>query len=153
MKQFNLSEYKRKIERGETPKIVTKERRNVRILCTDRRGDFPIVGIVESEEHDDVFTFQDDGRSHSGRGCTPAPYDLFFADDEKNSLHEFKPFDKVLVRRASPNNIWQPDIFCMYNNTNKNYPYMTMCGCSWTECIPYEGNEELVGTTNNPKTK
>ena len=47
MKQFNLEEYLKNPSR----KVVTRDGRNVRIICTDKRGtNFPIVALVECED-------------------------------------------------------------------------------------------------------
>ena len=44
MKQFNLKEYLENPSR----KIVTRDGRNVRIICTDAKGNFPIVALIET---------------------------------------------------------------------------------------------------------
>ena len=47
MKPFNLEEYLA----NPTKKVVTRDGRNVRIICTDRKGtDFPIVGLVTTRD-------------------------------------------------------------------------------------------------------
>ena len=64
--------------------------------------------------------------------------------------HVFKPFDKVLVRDNDEDK-WVPDIFRYYDdNYPKDYPYRC-CANDYKQCILYEGNEHLVGTTNNPE--
>ena len=51
-----------------------------------------------------------------------------------------KPFDKVLVRNAEYG-LWIPALFGM----EKDGQYITSAG--WQKyCIPYEGNENLLGT-------
>jgi len=62
--------------------------------------------------------------------------------------YNFKPFDKVLVRDTD-NDTWQIDLFGWISNIS-NYEYQTMTNC-YKQCIPYEGNEHLLGTTNNPE--
>ena len=66
--------------------------------------------------------------------------------ESSDQKHEFKPFDKVLVRE-NDEDYWHPDFFAMWHG-------------EFAECvgynggkyiIPYEGNEHLLGTTNNPK--
>ena len=53
-----------------------------------------------------------------------------------------KPFDKVLVRNAEYW-LWIPALFGM----EKDGQYITSAG--WQKyCIPYEGNENLIGTKN-----
>ena len=58
----------------------------------------------------------------------------------------FKPFDKVLIR-DSKEQLWIANYFSLYNEKNKDYPYVCMGG-SYRFCIPYEGNEHLLGTTD-----
>lgn len=55
-----------------------------------------------------------------------------------------KPFDKVLVR-DSKSSKWRANLFS-YKNVNE--PYYCVYA-SWNYCIPYEGNEHLLGTTKD----
>lgn len=60
---------------------------------------------------------------------------------------EFKPFDKVLIRDED-NQTWRACLFSHYRE-DLYFPYVCV-GCSaYKQCIPYEGNEYLLGTTNN----
>ena len=72
-------------------------------------------------------------------------------DDKKQHTlikQEFKPFDKVLVRNAT-NEKWSINLFSYYNKENKIFPYVCIDG-NYHHCMPYEGNEYIVGTTTNP---
>lgn len=65
---------------------------------------------------------------------------------------ELKPFDKVLVRNTDTEE-WFPGFFEKFDSTWNN-PYHIMNRRSMTDfafkqCIPYIGNESLLGTTNN----
>lgn len=69
-------------------------------------------------------------------------------DKEQHLLikQEFKPFDKVLARDNETES-WKADIYlkylndtCCYKCTRTNYAI----------CIPYEGNEYLLDTTDSP---
>lgn len=62
--------------------------------------------------------------------------------------HEFKPFEKVLVR-DNAEDVWTPSLYGLYTE-NSSYPHFVIGG-SWKLCIPYEGNEHLIGTTKNPE--
>lgn len=62
---------------------------------------------------------------------------------------EFKPFDRVLVRDCL-DEMWRPSFFACYLPFGRE-PYQVIGG-EWVKlCIPYEGNESLLGTTNNAK--
>ena len=43
--------------------------------------------------------------------------------------------------------------FSHINEGNAVYPYraISASSCMWAQCIPYEGNEHLAGTSNSPK--
>ena len=57
---------------------------------------------------------------------------------------ELKPFDKVLVR-DNKDQKWKASFFG-YKDENH---FMRENGCAWFHCIPYEGNEHLLGTTKD----
>lgn len=59
---------------------------------------------------------------------------------------EFKPFDKVLGRNEK-DDVWEADLFSHYREESQ-YPFWCI-GFSRKYCIPYEGNEHLLGTTDN----
>lgn len=65
---------------------------------------------------------------------------------------EFKPFDKVLVRNTDTEE-WFPGFFEKMDSTwNKPYHIMnlrSMTDFAFKQCIPYEGNEHLLGTTKD----
>lgn len=58
----------------------------------------------------------------------------------------FKPFDKVLVRDEEEY-VWYANYFSHYEGNDKEYPYACI-DSSYRYCIPYEGNEHLLGTTD-----
>ena len=59
MKQFNLKEYLENPSR----KIVTRDGRNVRIVCTDVKGTFPIVALIENFDgsNETAYKFKKNG--------------------------------------------------------------------------------------------
>lgn len=59
---------------------------------------------------------------------------------------ELKPFDKVLVRNSSIRK-WEVDLFGYKSDAGLYH----CVGYTCNQCIPYEGNEHLLGTTNAPK--
>lgn len=59
--------------------------------------------------------------------------------------HQFKPFEKVLVRDSYEDK-WRASFF---SNIREGYAKYVTTGLVWKFCIPYEGNEHLLGTTNN----
>lgn len=62
---------------------------------------------------------------------------------EKFDINTLKPFDRVLVRDNDYNR-WTGDFFLRKNGT------YACIRCFWDQCIPYEGNEKLLLTTEKP---
>lgn len=66
--------------------------------------------------------------------------------EQKFDITTLKPFDKVLVR-DNDEQMWTTDIFSFYN---EKHVYHYMCVGHYTnQCIPYEGNEHLLGKTDD----
>lgn len=62
---------------------------------------------------------------------------------------QFKPFEKVLVR-DSESEEWECTFYSHFDSKSKGrYNHNTISGI-YVMCIPFEGNEHLVGTTKNP---
>lgn len=59
-----------------------------------------------------------------------------------------KPFDKVLVRDSDAG-IWKAAHFSHYIGEYE-YPYFTTAS-AYKQCVPYEGNEHLLGTDKSPE--
>ena len=219
---FTLKDY----ESGKY-KVVTRDGRRVRIVCTDLKGNYSIIAIIRKSNGEEVFTsFNTNGIRFGGYISNE---DLFlkevvfddgdivsFADgyaigifkeinnirhsdyitlvedrmqyddyggwvntnmrlatnEERKRLfdalkadgkhwnaekkcvedikeeYQFKPFDKVLVRDCE-RDLWEISFF---GNYSKRPEYRYKCMNSfYRECIPFYGNEELLGTTNKPK--
>ena len=76
MKAFNLEEYLK----NPSKKVVTREGKTVkRILCTDARGSYPVVALIEESYYDNALSYTDDGKLYNGESNV---YDLFFAPEK-----------------------------------------------------------------------
>lgn len=64
--------------------------------------------------------------------------------DLKPKFDELKPFDKVLVR-DSESDKWRANLFGYIDK----YEYYHCAFANWVYCIPYAGNEHLLGTTKD----
>lgn len=77
MKQFNLDEYLKNPNR----KIITRDGRNVRIVCTDRMDDdYPVVALVRGEVSEELLSYTEDGVLWKNQDDDS---DLFFAPIKK----------------------------------------------------------------------
>ena len=74
-------------------------------------------------------------------------YELY---QEKFDINNLKPYDKVLVR-CGDSSVWEPQLFSRLDINLKNHAnkFVVIGICSMPQCIPYEGNEHLDGTTND----
>ena len=79
MKAFNLEEYLK----NPSKKVVTRDGRKVRIICTDRLDeDYPIIALVKVlTDVERCENFTTDGRSSKVR--KESDFDLFFAPEKK----------------------------------------------------------------------
>lgn len=69
-------------------------------------------------------------------------------EPETETEPKFQPFQKVLVRDHYGDH-WRCGIFS-HMIEDEQYHFYCDNGL-WKFCIPYEGNENLVGTTDSPK--
>ena len=79
MKQFNLEEYKENSNR----KVITRDGRSVRIVCTDIMGAlYPVLAVYKKDPTHEVWnSYTTDGRLYTEGDDTQA--DLFFAPEKK----------------------------------------------------------------------
>ena len=77
----------------------------------------------------------------------------FFGIEEKPK-YDFKPFDKVLVKYYEDDN-WEGNLFIrtITDDQDGETKYECLNGVVFVHCIPFEGNECLLGITENPEKK
>lgn len=77
MKQFNLKEYLENPSR----KVVTRDGRNARIICIDKKGARPIVALIERSDSivEETVTYKENGEFFEDSSYK---YDLFFAPEK-----------------------------------------------------------------------
>lgn len=74
--------------------------------------------------------------------------DKFELVPNKFSISTLKPFESRVLVRDYESEEWYPAIWGL-KTKDVNYPYGVVSGNSYKSCIPYEGNEHLLGTTND----
>ena len=77
MKQFNLDEYLKNPNR----KIITRDGKNARIICTDAKNNYPIVALIETSNGKErqPCGYKKDGTYVAGEELS---CDLFFAPEK-----------------------------------------------------------------------
>lgn len=142
------------------------EYKPARIICWDRKPSYPIVVLVKiGPVYESAFFFSLKGDTESYTTLfielpeeTHEDFDTEEVPTGDGSIvflkhvpkHEFKPFDKVLVRDYD-DDMWNAALFSHPADVEGRKFYYTTSGFCWAHCIHYEGNEHLVGTTNNPE--
>ena len=76
MKPFNLEEYLKNPSR----KVVTRDGRNVRIICTDVKGSsYSVLALVDKGDYEGPTLYTKNGEYVLG---TKSSYDIFFAPEK-----------------------------------------------------------------------
>ena len=83
-------------------------------------------------------------RTNIGLSLTYKDLEQWELVPNKFDISKFKPFDKVLVRDFD-NGIWEINFFSRLLD-GKHFKCLDL---SYVQCIPYEGNQHLLGTTND----
>ena len=90
MKAFSLEEYIKNPNR----KVVTRNGRSARIICTDAKGNYPIVVLIEEGGYDNALSYTKDGKLYVGE---TNDYDLFFATEKHEGwVNVYRDFDDVM---------------------------------------------------------
>ena len=76
MKEFNLTEYLK----NPSQKVVTRDGREVRIICTDVKGEHPIMALITDKQEELVYRYLRNGRRLT---YTDSPLDLCFPTAKK----------------------------------------------------------------------
>ena len=71
MKEFNLNEYLK----NPSQKVVTRDGRAVRIICTDVKGEYPIMALIPDKQQELTYRYLRNGRQLT---YTDSPLDLCF---------------------------------------------------------------------------
>ena len=99
MEQFNLEKYLKNPSR----KVITRNGRNVRIICTDKKGyEYPIVALIENklEGFESVLYYTKDGEYTANESSMS---DLFFAPEKHEGW--------VTIHRSSISGYFTDGIF------------------------------------------
>ena len=80
MKQFNLEKYLENPNR----KVVTRDGRSARIICTNRLDDnYPVIALVNNEDSEKCHSYTEFGK-FNGYQTLDCELDLFFAPVKKS---------------------------------------------------------------------
>ena len=133
----------------------------------DEDGELTIIGkLIGKNESEDTLTFGNQYEIENEKFVTDQVFDLRISvhnelreatEGEAITFQEaytiwekskkqsaIKPFDKVLVRDSASDK-WRANLFGYIGKDG----YYCCVYANWIYCIPYEGNEHLLGTTKD----
>lgn len=147
---MNIAEILKKCPKG--TKLYSSLYGEVELVKVKDNTIYPIVvSCLEFENY--IMKFDKDGKNMTAHkeptlfpSKTQRDWSKFGINDQETK-HQFKPFDKVLVR-DDDDTTWRCDFFSHLGDKEGVFICLTTW---WHQCIPYEGNEHLLGTTNNPE--
>ena len=58
MKEFNLDEFKK----NPSQKVITRDGRSVRIVCTDAKNEFPIITLITNDDKEVLMDYNNNGK-------------------------------------------------------------------------------------------
>ena len=124
MKAFSLEEYLK----NPSKKVVTRECRMVkRFLCTDARGSYPIVALVDWGSYDNALSYTKDGKFYNCDTETSVN-DLFFAPENHEGW--------INVYKRGDDYRYTGEVF-----SSKDMALMSVKGCDCVATIKIEWEE------------
>lgn len=128
MKRFNLEEYLK----NPNKKVVTRDGRSVRIICTDRVSEqgYPLLALVMTDGNECVCTYNTYGEFYTSN--TNHALDLFFAPEKHEGwVNIYKHNDG---HYEGDGNIYNTEEECKANQTScYRYQYLTTIKIEWEE--------------------
>ena len=98
-----------------------------------------------SEKKDETFSHRECYRNSPNKEVPLLDLLTLIKKDEPK--HEFKPFDRVIVRQNDTNMWW-----CgTFSHIDDNKKYCSIGGTAYNQCLPYDEYKHLAGTCNNPQ--
>ena len=120
-------------------RILNNLNHEVRIVCFDREDAIaPIIALFKYDGGEGVMYVRDNGDAVNCRDVLVL--------EVQDTTFQLKPFDKVLVRDFDYQE-WHTTLYESCGNDG----FYVLHGNYYRQCIPFEGNENLVGTTDKPK--
>ena len=128
MEQFSLEKYLANPSR----KVVTRDGRKARILCTDRKGDYPIIALVENCDSIDESVCSYDKNGIFYTSGISDNNDLFFAPEKHEGyVNVYRSLDKDCAYYLG--NIYNSKAEAEDARENKKFKYIDTIKIEWEE--------------------
>lgn len=124
MKEFNLEEYLK----NPSQKVVTRDGRAVRIICTDAKNEEPIIALVYNNirEEENVYTYNREGIFYKDNDSC---LDLFFAPNKREGWVNIYKLGIKITRQCG--NIFGTEKEALNFKGDENY--ITTIKIEWEE--------------------
>lgn len=124
MKQFSL---KACIERPYR-KIMTRNGRNVRIICTNRLDEnYPIIALLSNKDSEDLFSYTKDGKLYKNQNDDR---DLFFDEVKKEGRINLYEFNSLIAHGTK---VYGTEENAKSEIGNKSENYISTIKIKWEE--------------------
>ena len=124
MKQFSLKAYLDRPDR----KVMTRNGRSVRIICTNRLDeDYPIIALVSSEDLEDLLSYTKGGKLYKNQNDDR---DLFFVGVKKEGWINLYKFNSVI---APGTKVYDTEENAKSEIGNKSENYISTIKIKWEE--------------------
>ena len=125
MREFNLEDFKK----NPSQKVVTRDGREVRIICTDAKGDEPIVALLYNKNRDEenVYTYNRDGYFYNNNDSC---LDLFFAPIKREgwvNIYRFKDDTRTIGC------LFESEEEANFHKYDRAYVYIKTIRIEWEE--------------------
>lgn len=113
MKEFNLNEYLK----NPSQKVVTRDGREVRIICTDMKSEYPLIALVtdKKDNTESPFVYTKNGRYF----FEETNNDLFFAPIKREGWTNI--YSMGIKRTRQCGNIFETEKEALNFKGDKNY--------------------------------
>lgn len=124
MKQFSLKAYLERPDR----KVMTRNGRNVRIICTNRLDEnYPIIVLVSNEDSEDLLSYTKGGKLYKNQNDDR---DLFFVGVKKEGWINLYKFNSVIT---SGTKVYDTEETAKSEIGNKSKNYISTIKIKWEE--------------------
>lgn len=102
MEKFSLKEHLK----NPSKKVVTRDGKPIKIICVNKLGNYPIVGLIKINENcEKPLTFTEDGYNIIGQNTNR---DLFFDSEKETSI---KTFEDLNIHIEHNGRMWAKEFF------------------------------------------
>lgn len=123
MKEFNLEDFKK----NPSQKVVTRDGRDVRIICTDMKSEYPLIALAinKDDNKESLLNYKENGKYF----YAVSENDLFFAPTKKEGwVNIYKRMTKCSYVEES---IYSSKEIAIKNKCGDNY--ITTTKIEWEE--------------------